>query len=102
MSKIDSKRLFAAISFSLVFSILMSLACFDASCEQVRDKVLRLHIIANSDSNADQKVKIKVRDALLSEFGNLFDGASTLEEAEILAEENIPKAPLSKTDLTTL
>ena len=91
MNKIDSKRLFAAISFSLVFSILMSLACFDASCEQVRDNLLRLHIIANSDSNADQKVKIKVRDALLSEFGNLFEGASSLDEAEALAKINIPK-----------
>jgi len=91
MNKIDSKRLFAAISFSLVFAILMSLACFDASCEQVRENVLRLHIIANSDSDADQKVKLAVRDALLSEFSNLFDGASTLEEAGTLAEENIPK-----------
>ncbi len=91
MSKIDSKRLFAAISFSLVFSILMSLACFDASCEQVRENVLRLHIIANSDSDDDQKVKIAVRDALLCEFSNLFDGAVSLDEAETLAKKNALK-----------
>ena len=91
MKKIDSKRLFAAISFSLVFAILMSLACFDASCEQVRENVLRLHIIANSDSDADQKVKLSVRDSLLNEFGDLFDGATTIKEAESLAQENIEK-----------
>lgn len=89
--KLDKGRLFASVAFALIFSILMSLACFDASCEEIRDNVLRLHILANSDSEADQEVKIKVRDALLKEFGTLFDGATTLNEAKALAENNIEK-----------
>lgn len=87
--KLDKNRLFAAVAFALIFSILMSLACFEASCEQVRDNVLRLHILANSDSAADQAVKYKVRDALLDEFGDLFEGANSLEEAQAAAEKNI-------------
>jgi len=89
--KLDKGRLFASVAFALIFSTLMSLACFDASCEEIRDNVLRLHILANSDSEADQEVKIKVRDALLKEFGTLFDGATTLNEAKALAENNIEK-----------
>ena len=89
--KIDCGKLFAAMSFSLVFALLMSLACFDASCQEIRNNILRLHIVANSDSVADQKVKLVVRDALLSEFGDLFDGASTIDQAEQVANLNITK-----------
>ena len=39
--------------------------------------VLRLHILANSDSPADQAVKLRVRDALLP----LFEAAGTYEDA---------------------
>ena len=40
-------------------------------------EVLRLHILANSDSPADQAVKLRVRDALLP----LFEAADTYEDA---------------------
>ena len=40
-------------------------------------EVLRLHILANSDSPADQAVKLRVRDALLP----LFEAAGTYEDA---------------------
>ena len=41
------------------------------------DGVLRLHILANSDSEEDQAVKLRVRDALLP----LFKAADTYEDA---------------------
>lgn len=41
-------------------------------------EVLRLHILANSDSEEDQRVKLLVRDALIEEFAP----AGSLEEAE--------------------
>lgn len=87
--KPDKSKLFAAVSLGLVFSILMSLACFDARCEEVRDNLLRLHILANSDSEVDQSVKLKVRDALLEECGDLFDRAASLDEAAALAKANL-------------
>ena len=46
------------------------------------DKVIRLHIIANSDGLADQALKLQVRDRILSEAGDLFDQGLTREEAE--------------------
>ena len=39
---------------------------------EIRSETLRLHIIANSDSEADQELKLKVRDAVLSSTGELF------------------------------
>ena len=43
-------------------------------------EVLRLHILANSDSKEDQRVKLLVRDALIQEFAP----AGSLKEAEKL------------------
>ena len=37
-----------------------------AAMDSAAPNILRLHVIANSDSNADQAVKLAVRDALLS------------------------------------
>ncbi len=57
--------------------------------EQLRGSVLRLHILADSDSEYDQKLKLKVRDALL-ECG-IFEEADSLEEAELTAAERMPE-----------
>ncbi len=45
-------------------------------------EVLRLHVIANSDSDADQAQKLRVRDAVLVETEELLEGCSGREEAE--------------------
>ena len=40
--------------------------------ERIRSNTLRLHIIANSDEDYDQSLKLKVRDRVISETGKLF------------------------------
>ena len=51
--------------------------------DELRSSVLRLHILANSDSERDQQLKLKVRDELL--MSGIFDGAADLAEAEEIA-----------------
>ena len=46
------------------------------------DKVIRLHVIANSDSEADQALKLQVRDRILAEAGDLFAQGGSRAEAE--------------------
>lgn len=46
------------------------------------DRVVRLHVIANSDSGADQALKLQVRDAVLAAAGDCLSGASDRQEAE--------------------
>lgn len=84
------KRLHIAMALSLVFTIMMSLACFDAHCDIIRSSVLRLHILANSDSDRDQSVKLSVRDRILSECGELFEYTSDYDEAVKIAKRNVP------------
>lgn len=55
--------------------------------QAISGKLIRLHVIANSDSEADQKEKLRVRDAILSEISkqewqSRADAAQWLEENE--------------------
>ncbi len=62
-------------------------AGFAERIRTLREDVLRLHILADSDSEEDQALKLKVRDALLEESGVLFAGCDTPEEIRKRAEE---------------
>ena len=53
--------------FSGALSLYIAFSCtyFAAAAQSVREDVVRLHILANSDSEKDQNIKLKERDALL-------------------------------------
>ncbi len=84
------KKFTMALCFGLVFTILISMAKFDASCEQLRQNVLRLHIIANSDSSEDQALKLKVRDRILEAGKGYFGADMTVEGAIETAKKAVP------------
>lgn len=50
--------------------------------------LLRLHILANSDSEADQALKLAVRDRIIAETSELFKNAENADDAAKIAEEN--------------
>ena len=50
--------------------------------KNIAGHVLRLHVIANSDSDDDQKLKIKVRDSILSELQTGLSGISSSAQAK--------------------
>lgn len=64
---------------------------FAESCENVQTEVLRLHIPANSDSDADQKVKLKLRDFLLEKYGEQLSQCGNLSDAENLCQKLLPQ-----------
>lgn len=86
-----NKRIKLSLLCGLVCAVLLSLTQFEVLCEDLRQNVLRLHIIANSDSDFDQQLKLKVRDEILSETGQEFSDVSDLETAEKLTEKNLAK-----------
>lgn len=57
--------------------------------EQYADNVLRLHVIANSNTSEDQALKLKVRNAVGSIVSELAAGASSAEETEQIVREHI-------------
>ncbi|MEG1388837.1 MAG: stage II sporulation protein R [Angelakisella sp.] len=84
-NRIDSV-LILGLLLSLILTPLMQ---FGTQCRQLENEVLRLHILANSDSTEDQRVKLAVRDAVLAGTGELFSATQTLNEAEQQAAENL-------------
>ena len=59
--------------------------------EGLTQSVLRLHIVADSDDPQDQAVKLAVRDALVSEYGQTLSQAESLEQAQELAGRLLPR-----------
>ncbi len=79
------------IFLPLFMIITMTVSFFQpiiATSENISDKILRLHIIANSDSTEDQDLKLKVKNYFLENTADLFVG-QTLDENIEIAKENI-------------
>ena len=82
--------------FSTFFALLclfglvlcMNLSAADAMSASLYSNVLRLHVIANSDSDKDQKLKLAVRDGMLELTAGLFSDCRSADEAVIVAEKN--------------
>ena len=49
--------------------------------EAVYEKVIRLHVLANSDSSEDQSLKLLVRDGILGYVGELTEDCKNVDEA---------------------
>ncbi|MBQ6863763.1 MAG: stage II sporulation protein R [Clostridia bacterium] len=84
--KIASPCLSALAAFlAAVVMVTANISAYAVQCEDVRREVLRLHVVANSDSETDQNVKLLVRDALLAAGGTLLSQAQSAEQAAALA-----------------
>ncbi|WDL99467.1 stage II sporulation protein R [Alicyclobacillus sp. ALC3] len=61
------------------------------SAAPIPKQALRLRIIANSDSNADQSVKLKVRNAVVVQVAEYLRGAKNAQQARTIVEAHIPQ-----------
>ena len=50
--------------------------------DELADKVVRLHVLANSDSEEDQALKLKVRDVVLERATAILEQSADCREAE--------------------
>lgn len=76
----------AALLMSAVISVCV-IAQYDS--EQYADNVLRLHVIANSNTSEDQALKLKVRDTVGSVVSTLTENAENAAETEKIVQENL-------------
>lgn len=77
----------AALAVLLIASL--SLTALAAEQHSLAEKLVRLHVIANSDSDIDQSLKLKVRDALLECTAGIDESelAASLDELAAVAME---------------
>ena len=62
-----------------------------ADREKLNEELIRLHVVANSDSEEDQAIKLQVRDAVTASLQNDFENIGNVEEAKAYLQENLPK-----------
>ena len=80
--------------WALLIAILVSFAWgtwADRTQQQLSDKVLRLHVLANSDSEADQALKRKVRDSVLETASAILADCPDRETAEQRLSATLPE-----------
>lgn len=87
----NRRRWIRAVCGGLVICLLLSLGSFYGRCRDIQDKVVRLHILANSDSEEDQTLKLRVRDAVVEAAAGWLGDARDADEALVLAREQLPR-----------
>lgn len=85
-----SKKLYLFVPIFLIALILFAIMSpINTLSNDISQKVLRLHILANSDSKEDQNLKLTVKDNILKDTAYIFNNCNTLDESIEKAQENI-------------
>ena len=92
MKKINKKICFGALATVLTVALLAaSLTYLPVHGEErIYDAVIRLHVLANSDSEQDQALKLKVRDAVLATVNEQMGDCTDRAQAQARLEQLIP------------
>ncbi len=83
-------HLVKAVALALIGCLVMSTMSVFGTCESLSDRVVRLHVLAASDSDADQAIKLTVRDAVLVETDGLLDGIRDRDTALVVLTKSLP------------
>lgn len=83
------KKLEIALLLALAATLLWGAASLHRQ-ETLSRKMIRLHVIANSDSDADQALKLQVRDAVLARATELLTQTSDMTDAWSRLEDALP------------
>lgn len=82
-SAILAAGLLSAILINSIYGFIRDVTALD----HLRSSVLRLHILADSDTAGDQWLKLQVRDAVLE--SGIFTGCTSLSDAQKTAARNL-------------
>lgn len=80
-----------SLLLAFVLAVLFSFTGLAAGCEDIPNHVLRLHVLANSDSQQDQTLKLKVRDRILAVSAGMMNSVKNRGEAEQAVSARLPE-----------
>lgn len=91
-----ARRALAVVALSLYVMIVGAMTFLPVHGESaLYDAVIRLHVVANSDSEQDQALKMVVRDAVLARASEHLAGCESRSEAEERLEQILPELELA-------
>ncbi|MCL2527812.1 MAG: stage II sporulation protein R [Defluviitaleaceae bacterium] len=80
-----------ALGLVLAFSVAAYTYVYSATTQQnIADNVIRFHVLANSDSYADQAIKDIVRDEVLTAFEGLLQSTDSVKESRQMIKNELP------------
>ena len=81
---------FFLITFFFVFGILTGIYInTDMALADVPEKIIRLHVVANSDSPVDQQLKLQVRDRIISSMSGRLEGLKDISEVKSIVQGSL-------------
>lgn len=86
MKKIISVMTFLTILCGIILAVSYMKA--DASQKTIADKLIRFHVIANSDTTEDQALKLKIRDEVLKYMDPKFKTSKDIDESRKILRKN--------------
>lgn len=79
------------VGICLILAALVWCGTLLSDRQKLNEDLIRLHVVANSDSQADQEIKLRVRDAVVSSLQSDLAKAADVEEAKAYLRENLAK-----------
>jgi len=86
MRRLCKRVLFCALTAAIVWSAMLI-----ADRETLNRELIRFHVVAASDSEQDQTVKLQVRDAVLAAIREDLESVGDVREARAYLQEQLPK-----------
>ena len=83
------KILFIILPLLFIYTLICSISYVNAISTDLQKNVFRLHVIANSDSEEDQNLKLKVRDNVIKYMNTLCSKTTSKEEAIEIANAHL-------------
>lgn len=90
----ETKKIFRRWERALLFGVgaaLLMGTWLTGQQKALAEQMVRLHVVANSDSEADQAVKLRVRDAVLAQASPWLAQAESREEALEILSAHLPE-----------
>ncbi|MBE6758004.1 MAG: stage II sporulation protein R [Ruminococcaceae bacterium] len=80
-----------SLALGTVAAMMLSFCHFYALCGDIREGVVRLHVLAHDDTKEEQDMKLAVRDAVLVAADGLLDGVEDTEQALAAVTAALPR-----------
>ena len=85
------KHIFELVIIFILIAVLSLGAFADTTQKNISEKLIRLHVIANSDAPEDQEIKLKVRDKILESITEFTEGCSDINDAHKRISSKLPE-----------
>lgn len=93
-------KIMAYITASILAAFTL-ISCFPLSGEEeIYDNMIRLHVLAQSDSDADQAEKMRVRDAVLACLSETMEESPDYDTARLTVEKMLPAIKAAASEAT--